>query len=190
MQTMNKLTLTATLLASLLLPAQAATEIAGVAVTDTIELQGKPLTLSGAGIRSKFFMDLYVGSLYSSEPGLDDQQAIEGNQTSAIRLNIVSGLITSDKMIDSIEEGFQGSAGKHYGQLKPKIDAFIAVFSDQIVEGDQFTLLSLPGVGVEAYKNGQLLTLIEGEAFRQALLGIWLGDKPADDDLKEAMLGG
>ncbi|WP_417346210.1 chalcone isomerase family protein [Ferrimonas sp.] len=187
---MKKLTLAAALAASLLIPAQAATEIAGVAVDDTIELQGKPLALSGAGIRSKFFMDLYVGSLYSSESGLDQQLALEGNQTSAIRLNIVSGLITSDKMIDSIEEGFQSSAGDGYDQLKPKIDAFIAVFSDQIVEGDQFTLLSLPGVGVEAYKNGQLLTLIEGDEFRQALLGIWLGDDPADDDLKDAMLGG
>ncbi|USD36850.1 MULTISPECIES: chalcone isomerase family protein [Ferrimonas] len=186
---MKKLTLIAALTAGLSLSAVAATDIAGVKVNDQIQLQGKPLTLSGAGIRSKFFMDLYVGSLYSAATGVDADSVIHGEHASAIRLNIVSGLITSDKMIDTIEEGFENAAGDDFDALKPQIDRFIAVFNDKIVEGDQFTLLSLPGVGVEAYKNGQLLTLVEGERFRQALLGIWLGNKPADKDLKQEMLG-
>ena len=31
---------------------------------------------------------------------------------------------------------------------------------------------------------------IEGEDFYRALLRIWLGDKPVQDDLKKALLGG
>ena len=31
--------------------------------------------------------------------------------------------------------------------------------------------------------------VIEGEDFNAALLDIWLGEEPADDDLKEEMLG-
>ena len=33
-------------------------------------------------------------------------------------------------------------------------------------------------------------TRLEGEAFNQALLRIWLGDAPVQADLKKAMLGG
>jgi hypothetical protein len=47
----------------------------------------------------------------------------------------------------------------------------------------------VPGKGVESYKNGTLQGTIEGMDFKKALFGIWLGNKPADDDLKAAMLG-
>ena len=39
------------------------------------------------------------------------------------------------------------------------------------------------------YKNGKKRGVIEGLAFKQALFGIWLGGVPADDSLKEEMLG-
>jgi hypothetical protein len=65
----------------------------------------------------------------------------------------------------------------------------MALFKDEIKEGDQFTLVANKARGVTAYKNGQEQATIEGEMFRQALLKIWLGDKPAQKSLKEAMLG-
>ena len=39
------------------------------------------------------------------------------------------------------------------------------------------------------YKNGNKKGSIAGLEFKKALFGIWLGDKPADDDLKTGMLG-
>ena len=38
--------------------------------------------------------------------------------------------------------------------------------------------------------NGEVRGVIPGEAFNSALTRIWLGDKPAQGDLKKAMLGG
>ena len=43
--------------------------------------------------------------------------------------------------------------------------------------------------GVVVYKNGSKKGSIDGHDFKRALFGIWLGDKPADDDLKAGMLG-
>ena len=40
-----------------------------------------------------------------------------------------------------------------------------------------------------ANKNGVKKGTIEGLDFKKALFGIWLGNKPADDDLKDGMLG-
>lgn len=185
---MKKLTLAAALAASLLIPAQAATEIAGVAVNDTIELQGKPLTLSGAGIRSKFFMDLYVSSLYNQE-SLPAGELMEGQTATTIQLDIISSMITSEKMTASMEDGFAQSAGKHLPQLKEQISQFTQAFSAPVSEGDTFQIVSIPGQPVELIKNGTKLVAVEGELFRSVLLGIWLGDDPLDDDLKEEMLG-
>lgn len=52
-------------LALLLSPAMTlAKEVAGVTLPETITLGSKPLVLNGAGIRSKFFIKVYVGALY------------------------------------------------------------------------------------------------------------------------------
>jgi hypothetical protein len=35
-----------------------------------------------------------------------------------------------------------------------------------------------------------VFVMIEGEDFYRALLRIWLGDRPVQDDLKKSLLGG
>jgi len=48
---------------------------------------------------------------------------------------------------------------------------------------------SVPGSGTRVTINGVVKATIAGEDFNRALLRIWLGDKPADSDLKKGMLG-
>lgn len=50
------------LLASL--PARSETTLAGVTLDDTFTLSDQALVLNGAGVRSKFLVDVYVGALY------------------------------------------------------------------------------------------------------------------------------
>jgi len=57
------------------------------------------------------------------------------------------------------------------------------------VKNNVFDITYQPGVGVVAFKDGKELGTIKGMEFKKALFGIWLGKKPADDDLKENMLG-
>lgn len=61
MKLLSTLTLTTALLFPLLTHAK---EVSGVQVADSITLDAQTLQLNGVGVRSKFFMDLYVGSLY------------------------------------------------------------------------------------------------------------------------------
>lgn len=163
--------------------------IADVELKPSIEAGQTDLSYYGAGIRSKFFMKLYVGSLYAAKPGLDAEAVVAGDTISAVRLNILSGMITSERMIETIEEGFDKASDGNVAPLRQRLDSFVAVFDQKIEVGDQFTLVALPGKGVEAYKNGELLTVVEGDDFRQTLLAIWLGNDPADDGLKDDMMG-
>ncbi|GIU46281.1 chalcone isomerase family protein [Shewanella algidipiscicola] len=180
---------TLTLLLPLLMTSLAnAKTIADVEVAETIQLADNTLQLNGAGVRSKFFMDLYVGSLYLQQPS-SDVEAIINAPKAVIRLNITSGMITSDKMSDAIITGFDDATQGHVAPIKQHIDTFMALFNEPIVDGDQFTFETTQGVGVSAYKNNQLQANIQGEDFRQALLNIWLGDSPAQSSLKAAMLG-
>ncbi len=70
-------------------------EIAGVKVPETITVEGQELNFNGGGIRSKWFMSLYVGSLYLPESTDNPNEVIGGDKPMAITLDIVSGMITS-----------------------------------------------------------------------------------------------
>ncbi|MGI2259535.1 chalcone isomerase family protein [Shewanella sp. GXUN23E] len=165
----------------------AATEIAGIELPGSVMMQDTQLTLNGAGVRSKFFMDLYVGSLYLPTAAHDLKQVL-AEPSALVRLNITSGLITADKMRDAINEGFELATDGDISAIKPQITEFMGLFDEAIQEGDQFSFLTTAN-SVTSYKNGKLLSTIEGEAFRTALLSIWLGDDPAQNSLKKAMLG-
>ncbi|WP_417345245.1 chalcone isomerase family protein [Ferrimonas sp.] len=162
--------------------------MADVELADNLTLDGVEMPYRGAGIRSKFFMDLYVSSLYNQE-SLPATELMEGHTAATIQLDIISSMITSEKMTASMEDGFAQSAGKHLPQLKEQISQFTQAFSAPVSEGDTFQIVSIPGQPVELLKNGTKLVAVEGELFRSVLLGIWLGDTPLDDDLKEEMLG-
>ena len=164
-----------------------ATEVAGIELPGSVVMQDMQLTLNGAGVRSKFFMDLYVGSLYLPKSAHTLEQIL-AQPSSMVRLNITSGLITAEKMRDAINEGFDLATDGDISPIKSQIDTFMGLFAEPIKEGDQFSFLTTKS-SVTSYKNGKLLSTIEGEAFRTALLKIWLGDKPAQDSLREAMLG-
>ncbi|WP_027358486.1 chalcone isomerase family protein [Desulforegula conservatrix] len=158
-------------------------------VPDTLKAGSENLALNGAGFRTKIGMKLYVGSLYTQKPAKDEKAIIDADAPMAITLHIVSGMITSEKMMNAINEGFENSTGGNIAPLKKEIDTFISVFKTEIKEGDKQQFIYVPGTGVEIYKNGAKVNTIAGIAFKKALFGIWLCDKPADGDLKDAMLG-
>ncbi|GGP81539.1 chalcone isomerase family protein [Shewanella ulleungensis] len=161
--------------------------VADVNVADQVMFAEQTLVLNGAGVRSKFFMDLYVGSLYLPVKASQLDSVLE-QPIAVIQLTITSGMITSDKMRSAIEEGFDAATDNNIGSIKSDIQDFTQLFADEIVEGDQFTFVTQKGKGVTSIKNGQVQGNIAGEAFRQALLKIWLGDRPAQDNLKQDML--
>ncbi len=167
----------------------AQTTVGGVKLDAKITSEGQSLTYNGAGIREKFFMDLYVGSLYVTKKSSNAKEIVNADDAMSIKLNIVSGMITSEKMIAAVNEGFEKSTNKSTGALKAKIDKFKGFFKEKINKGDVFIITYVPNEGVSVLKNGAKKGTVEGLDFKKALFGIWLGDKPADDDLKAGMLG-
>jgi hypothetical protein len=163
--------------------------IGGVTVPSTKSFSGTNLSLNGAGTREKFWMDMYVGSLFLAKKSRDAKAIIDADEPMAVELTIVSSLITGDKMSDAVEEGFEKSAKGNLPALRSRIDQFKACFKEKINKGDVFTMLYQPGKGITVLKNGVKAGLIPGMDFKKGLFGIWLGESPADKDLKKGLLG-
>lgn len=172
------------------LSTEAQVTINDVTLPATMKAGDGTVSLNGGGVRKKLFFKLYVGGLYLSSKSSDANAIINADEAMAVKLQITSGMISSENMSEAITEGFENSTNGNTAPLKSKIDAFVNTFKkSEIVEGNVFDIVYVPGVGVESYKNGKLEGTIEGIDFKKALFGIWLGNKPADEDLKAAMLG-
>lgn len=185
---MKKQFITFLVLVATVFSVNAQVTVSGVKVDGKMSLEGESLVLNGAGIREKMWIDLYVGSLYVTKKSTNAQDIIDSKDAAAIQLNIVSGMISSEKMITAVNEGFENSTNKNTAPLKAKIDKFKGFFKDEIVKGDIFIIM-YNGSEVTVYKNGVKKGSVDGHDFKKALFGIWLGKKPADDDLKDGMLG-
>lgn len=186
---MKKLAIT--LLTILISSSVWALEIGGIDLPETYETSSKEtLKLNGAGIREKWFMDLYVGGLYLKAPQTDAATVLSQDESMAIRLHIISGMITSEKMTNATVEGFENATEGNTKPLEKEIAVFLDTFKATINEGDIFDFVYTPTTGVEIYKNGTLAQTIASDLnFKKALFGIWLCDKPAQKSLKKEMLG-
>ena len=170
--------------------AQITIEDVTLPATIKTKTNSKILILNGAGLREKYFMDLYVGGLYLTAKSTNADAIIKADEPMAITIEIVSSMISSEKMIDAIEDGMEKSTNGNTSALSEEIKAFKSAFSETIEVGDVYYLIYTPGDGLTVYKNDKKIQTIKGLKFKQAAFGIWLCDDPADEDLKEGMLKG
>jgi hypothetical protein len=186
---MYKLIFRALFLSLILIFPLSAKDTGGVTLQEQMTHEGNTLLLQGAGVRQKFFLDLYVAGLYTTTPSYDAQKLIDTDAPMALTLHIVSKLITSEKMQEATHEGFEKSTHHNTVPLNDAIQTFIAVFDEPIVKGDLFELFYTPSKGVAIYKNGKYKQTIKGLAFKKALFGIWLGEESAQESLKKELVG-
>ncbi len=190
MKTMLRVVTLATTLLALAPAATRALEVEGVQIAEQATLaDGTTLVLNGAGVRVKFFFDIYIGALYLPAK-MDDAQAIMAEpRPNRVLMHFVYGKVDAESLREAWTEGFESNhTAAQLPALRARIERFNALFTDA-VEGDEFTLDFTPGAGTRVTRNGKLLGTIEGDDFNRALLAIWLGERPADRRLKKAMLG-
>lgn len=161
--------------------------VAGVSFPAKLSAGSNLLSFNGAGLREKFFIDLYVGALYLKEPSMNATKIVDADEAMAIRLEIVSNKVTRDKFVQTVEEGFEKASSGN--ATSADISKMKELFSDPFTSGDIIKLAYVPGEGVLIYKNSKKLGSIGGLEFKQALFSIWLGNTPADSGLKDDMLG-
>ena len=176
------------LLFALALPAQAA-EVEGVKFGDTTRVAGGELRLSGAGLRQRFIFDVYAIALYVGDPKAD--RIVQGGaKRVAIRmLRNVDADTFAKALVDGMRPNHDEATMK---SLEPRIAELNAIMAatKEAKKGMAIDLDWEPGVGTRVQIDGRVAgKAIAGEDFYQALLRIWVGPKPVQDDLKKALLG-
>jgi hypothetical protein len=170
------------------MPAQAK-EIGGASLPDTLTAGKEQLMLNGAGLRTKMFIKVYAGGLYTRKKEGDALKIVDADEPMAIRMRFIYDGVSHENLIEAWNEGFAVATGGHIAPIKERTDKFNSFFTEEARKGDIYDIIYTPEEGASVYIKGKLKGTIKGLDFKKALFGIWLGDKPADNALKQGMLG-
>lgn len=174
-------------------PLATAAEIEGVRLEAATRLGDTSLQLNGAGVRSRFIIKAYVIGLYLGAPAdtLDGAMAAPGPK----RIEIVPLMgFSAEQFTEPLVKGMKKNLPPaEFEAMQPRIRAFVDDLTavKEVRKGSRIALEWLPGRGSRATMDGQEISrIIEGEDFYRALLAIWVGGKPTQDDLKLQLLAG
>ncbi|WP_422291033.1 chalcone isomerase family protein [Hydrogenophaga sp.] len=174
-------------------PVGAATvEVAGVKLEDRITVNSTPLQLNGAGVRYKAVFKVYTAGLYLSAKADTPDAVLAAPGPKRMTITMLRDIDSAElgKLFSrGMEDNMERSA---FSKLIPGVLRMSQVFSNHKVlkTGETFLIDWVPGTGTVLTIKGQ----VEGEPFKEpeffnALMRIWLGPKPADWLLKDALLG-
>lgn len=169
-----------------------ALELAGVKLLDQAQVGNVNLQLNGAGIRTRFFFKIYVGALYLPQKQTSGEAIIADQHEHRMALHILHGL-SSEKLFNAFNEAIEANhSAAELAVLDVQLKQMARIFDEvrEVKPGDVITLDYLPASGTQISVNGLARGTIAGMAFNRALLKIWLGNKPVQEDLKKGLLGG
>jgi hypothetical protein len=164
---------------------------AGVHLDEVVTAEnGEILQLNGIGLREKFWLDIYVGSLYLVNKNSNVAQILSTSNAYRLQIDFVYREVDKNKLVKAWCDGFEQNQDKEaMARLKSRTEQFYSYFDANAVKGDRYVLDYIPGTGTKIIKNSKLQGVIPGVDFKNALLEIWLGNFPADIALKEGLLG-
>jgi Chalcone isomerase-like len=167
-----------------------AIEVKGVKVDETAQVGGNALVLNGAGVRTKMVFKVYVAALYLTQKQASADSVLSDTGNKRVAMHFLREL-SAEKLLHAMDEGFEvNNSAAEMTAVEPQMKAFrqLMTSAKAVKEGDVI-LLDYAGQNTTVNLNGKALGTVEGAAFNQALLRVWLGNKPVDAALKNAMLG-
>lgn len=182
---MNRILVPA-LCAFLLAAPALAKKVEGVELPDTVTAEGKSLKLNGAGVRSKFWINVYIAALYLETPTKNPAEIISTDQVKRVQLEMLRDL-TKQQVADAVKEGFEKNAKAELPKLQDRLNKFMGELKD-FKKGEKMVVTYVPGKGTLLSGAGENF-VIEGKDFADALFSVWLGRFPVDDNLKKGLSG-
>lgn len=169
----------------------AATNVAGATFDDTASVAGQTLVINGAGVRTRLLFKVYAMGLYV--PQRTNDAGTLQSQRGSKRIRIVTLRdLSAEQFVEALVDGLKKN---HTAETLAALEPAISAFRKGMLE-----IKDAPAnteVLIESWNGITHLTVagkrrgegIANERLFPALLRIWIGDVPADAELKQNLLG-
>jgi hypothetical protein len=172
--------------------AACAAEVAGVKIEDQTRVGNADLTLNGAGLRKRAFFQVYAIGLYLPQKSSSPAAALEQPGPKRVAIHMLRD-VGADAFTEALADGIRANHSEAEAKaLEPRVKELAASIAE-LKEAKKGMAIALEwnGTATQLLAQGKPVGRpIAGEDFYRALLRVWIGDKPVQDDLKKALLGG
>ncbi|HLS55786.1 MAG TPA: chalcone isomerase family protein [Zeimonas sp.] len=171
-------------------PAHAA-EVEGIGVDDAVELDGARLQLNGAGMRTVYIVKAYVAALYVPRRSPSPEELLAQKGPRRLSLTMLADLSAewfTQRFVTAIRDNHREA---ELAKLAPHVERLIDTMLTlgQTRKGERIDIDFVSGATRVSVDGHALGPAIPGEELFNAILRIFVGEHPIDDDLKQAMLG-
>lgn len=186
---MKKLALAA--ITALALNLAHAAELEGFKFDDKVKLGSAELVINGTGVRSKFGKR-YAMALYLPAKTAEAKAALAAKGPKRVDIRLIKD-VSGDTFAGAVSGGINdNSSDAEKAALRDRIkqlsDAVVAL--GEIKAGTAIVFDWVPERGMALTVGGKPVGQpIPGEDFYTGLLRVWLGEDPAQGNLKDALLG-
>lgn len=180
--------LTALFLCWILAGVAQAHTVDGANVPETLEFAGQKLSLNGAALRTRYLANVYVVALYLAQPAAQAEQVLASTAPRLITITM-----RREAESERIASALLASVAKNHERSEMNVLEDRLTRFKQIVPSmkrDDVLRLEFPASGeTRVLINDRLAGALQGADFQQALMKIWLGRTPVDENMKRALLG-
>ncbi len=192
MQKLIRSFLAGSMFAMACLPAWSAMEMDGVVLDEIVQVGGRSLKLNGAGISTRLMFKIYAMGLYLTHPRGTPQDVLATDGPRRVAITMLRSLRSTD--FQGALAAYVSAEGASLNEVAAtgilQISRALAEHTQGLNKGDQLTLDWVPGTGTVVELNRRLVSApVRDIAVYNALLNIWLGERPADPSLKDKLLG-
>ncbi|MDK2660586.1 chalcone isomerase family protein [Cupriavidus sp. LEh21] len=174
------------------MPARAV-EMEGIRFDDAARVGGKELQLNGTGLRAGFLTKGYVAALYLQEKARNATVVLGTPGAKRLQLRMLREA-EPPAFARAIRKGIRDNHSETQVRgLAARLTQFERTLGEvgNAHKGDVINLDFSPQTGTVVAINGTPRGRpIPGEDFYQAVLRVFLGDSPVDQDVKRGLLGG
>ncbi len=150
------------------------------------------LSLLGVGLRTRTIakVKVYAIGLYVADSALSGplkgkagtpelyREVVNGDFKKKVVQKFVRD-VSTDQIRDAYRDVLKGAG--------PKAEVWIGYFTD-VRSGQEVVIAWTPGVGLETKVAGLNKPPLNDKALAAAVFGIWLGEKPIQDDIKKSLV--
>jgi hypothetical protein len=159
---------------------------------DSMQLGGKSLRLNGAGIGVRLFFKVYAMGLYLLDHKASVHEVLTSSGPRRMFITMLRD-VSSDAFDDNVLRYMSSDGEALPAPITASMLRLGKAINNQgqgLRKGDTLTLDWVPGTGTVIELNQKaLMEPIPEIGFYNALLNIWLGEKPTDPALKTKLLG-
>ena len=148
--------------------------------------------LNGYGVRFRFGFRVYTAALYTPTKLTKNEEVIRPTVTKRLHL-VAQRDVKGDDFGKLFSRGMEENMSKEdFSKIVNGVIRMGNIFAEakQFSKGDVILIDMIPGTGlVTTFRGKQQGEPIKEPEFSQAMMQIWFGKKPADDQLRKALLG-